>query len=156
MVKRNADVLLQLLQSGESFHLPYRACQTIVVDEPEEVEVVKSALLEHLEMDPRGTLGVLCDQLTSVDSDMDEDERTMRERLRYLVSAFLTDEALQPIVRLSRTDPSLEAEFLSSLFGVRAVCLRLCCSLISAGYPPSELPRGRTDRRQTGPRPALP
>lgn len=95
--------------------------QSIVLDEPEEVKVVKSALLEHLEMDPKGTLGVLYDQLTSVDNDMDEDERSMRERLRYLVSAFLTDEALQPIARLSRTDATLEPEFLQHLLGVGTI-----------------------------------
>lgn len=142
-------MLLQLLQSGESFRLLHRTCQTTALDEPEEVQVVKNALLEHLEMDPKGTLGVLCDQLTSVDSDMDEDERAMRERLRYLVSAFLTDEALQPIARLSRTDPSLEADFLLGLYGVRVILSRAQLWLISAGHPAPEFPGDTTDCGQT-------
>ena len=32
-------------------------------DEPEEVEVVEQQLTEHLDMDPRVTLAVLCDQI---------------------------------------------------------------------------------------------
>lgn len=68
-----------------------------MADEPEEVSVVKSALLEHLEMDRKGTLSVLRDQLASVDSDMDEEERDMRERLRSLVSSFLTNDAFRSL-----------------------------------------------------------
>ena len=48
-------------------------------------------------MDRKGALSVLHDQLTSVDSDMDEDERAMRERLRSLVSSFLTNDAFKSL-----------------------------------------------------------
>ncbi|KAJ7141110.1 hypothetical protein C8R44DRAFT_692909 [Mycena epipterygia] len=82
-VKRNTDVLLQLLQS----------------DEPDEVVVVKQALIAHLNLDPRVTLGVLCDQIMpAVEATADPDEIYMRDRLRTLVLAFLTGEAKQVIV----------------------------------------------------------
>ncbi|KAF9258846.1 hypothetical protein L218DRAFT_876210 [Marasmius fiardii PR-910] len=75
-VKRNADVLVQLLQS----------------DEPNEVNVVRKALVEHLRMDARVTLGVFCDQVVPLDQQMDEDEMQMRDRLRTLVLDFVANE----------------------------------------------------------------
>ncbi|KAJ7782509.1 hypothetical protein DFH07DRAFT_790899 [Mycena maculata] len=93
-VKRNTDVLLQLLQS----------------DEPDEVVVVKQALIAHLNLQPRVTLGVLCDQIMpAVDATADPDEIYMRDRLRTLVLAFLTDEAKQVIVE-QHAVPDSEAE----------------------------------------------
>ncbi|KAI9571674.1 hypothetical protein HD554DRAFT_2168922 [Boletus coccyginus] len=86
-VKRNTDVLVQLLQS----------------DEPEEVAVVKSALLKHLDMDPPVTLGVLCDQIIPPEEDLDDDERQTRERLRSLVLSFLATDAMNAIQK--HTDP---------------------------------------------------
>ncbi|KAK7448858.1 hypothetical protein VKT23_013588 [Stygiomarasmius scandens] len=73
-VKRNADVLVQLLQT----------------DEPNEVNVVKKALIEHLHMDPRITLGVLCDQLRPPEDTMDHEDAV---HLRKLVINFLNGEA---------------------------------------------------------------
>ncbi|KAJ7252107.1 hypothetical protein B0H12DRAFT_624426 [Mycena haematopus] len=82
-VKRNTDVLLQLLQS----------------DEPDEVIVVKQALIAHLDLDSRVTLGVLCDQVMPAEASMvDPDELYMRDRLRTLVLAFLTGEAKEAII----------------------------------------------------------
>ncbi|KAF8893579.1 hypothetical protein BD779DRAFT_1507003 [Infundibulicybe gibba] len=81
-IKRNADVLLQLLQS----------------DEREEVEVVKNALKEHLDMDPKVTLGVLCDQIVPIDEPMDAEEQNIRDRLRFLVLSFLRGEAQSALV----------------------------------------------------------
>ncbi|KAJ7090917.1 hypothetical protein B0H15DRAFT_249294 [Mycena belliarum] len=93
-VKRNTDVLLQLLQS----------------DEPDEVVVVKQALIAHLNLDPRVTLGVLCDQIMpATDVPADPDELYMRDRLRALVLAFLTGEARQVIVDRHAV-PDSEAE----------------------------------------------
>ncbi|KAF8444883.1 hypothetical protein L210DRAFT_3531311 [Boletus edulis BED1] len=86
-VKRNADVLVQLLQS----------------DEPEEVAVVKVALLKHLDMDPPVTLGVLCDQIVPAEEDLDDDGRQTRERLRSLVLSFLATDAIGTIQK--HTDP---------------------------------------------------
>ncbi|KAF4599127.1 hypothetical protein EYR40_006216 [Pleurotus pulmonarius] len=91
-VKRNADVLLQLLQS----------------DEPDEVTVVKQSLLEHLELDPRITLSVLCDQIMPLEASSDEEEKGIRDRLRVLVLSFLADEAKDAISR--RVTSGSEAE----------------------------------------------
>ncbi|KAF5337644.1 hypothetical protein D9758_013030 [Tetrapyrgos nigripes] len=89
-VKRNADVLVQLLQT----------------DDPNEVNVVKRALVEHLHLDPRITLGVLCDQLIPPEGGIDPDDTT---RLRKLVISFLTGEikkgSLQRVI-----SPDSEAE----------------------------------------------
>lgn len=59
---------------------------------------MKKALVEHLDMDPRATLSVLCDQLAPPEEDMDEEEQTTRDRLRNLVLLFLTGEAKRAIV----------------------------------------------------------
>ncbi|KAE9403107.1 hypothetical protein BT96DRAFT_504396 [Gymnopus androsaceus JB14] len=75
-VKRNADVLVQLLQS----------------DEPNEVNVVRKALVEHLHMDPRVTLGVLCDQIIPPSEPADQEELAMRDSLRTLVLTFIAGE----------------------------------------------------------------
>ncbi|KAH7912430.1 apoptosis inhibitory protein 5-domain-containing protein [Hygrophoropsis aurantiaca] len=93
-VKRNADVLVQLLQS----------------DEPNEVDVVKTALCEHLDMDPGVTLGVLCDQVIPPEEPLDEEEKYIRDRLRSLVIAFLTGEARSAIVQKYTEPPGTEAE----------------------------------------------
>ncbi|KAG6832033.1 hypothetical protein H0H87_003014 [Tephrocybe sp. NHM501043] len=82
LVRRNADVLLQLLQS----------------DEPDEVEIVKDALQAHLDMDAKVTLGVLCDQIVPLEDTMDEEEQDIRDRLRKVVLKFLTEDARKAIV----------------------------------------------------------
>ncbi|TFK44662.1 apoptosis inhibitory protein 5-domain-containing protein [Crucibulum laeve] len=81
-IRRNADVLVQLLQS----------------DEPREVVVVKKALVAHLDMDPKITLSVLCDQIIPPDDIIDEEEKAIRDYLRSLVISFLTTEAKRAIV----------------------------------------------------------
>ncbi|KAK0194890.1 hypothetical protein F5146DRAFT_1132309 [Armillaria mellea] len=78
-VKRNTDVLLQLLQS----------------EEPEEVAVIKTALREHLVMAPSVTLG----------------EIAIRDRLRGLVLAFMTNEAKETI----NQNPKLNNQFVEGL-----------------------------------------
>ncbi|KAI0769397.1 hypothetical protein BD413DRAFT_83385 [Trametes elegans] len=93
-VKRNADVLVQLLQS----------------DEPEEVTVVKRALTQHLDMDPAVTLGVLCDQIVPPDEPLDEEEQNIRDRLRSLVLAFLAGEAKRPLVERHASTPGTPAD----------------------------------------------
>ncbi|KAJ6507414.1 hypothetical protein C8R47DRAFT_1101220 [Mycena vitilis] len=100
-VKRNTDVLLQLLQS----------------DEPDEVVVVKQALIAHLDLDPRVTLGVLCDQIMpAAESLVDPDELYMRDRLRTLVLAFLAGEAKEAIMeRHAVPDSEAEGVFVEGL-----------------------------------------
>lgn len=94
-VKRNTDVLLQLLQS----------------EEPEEVTVIKTALREHLVMAPSVTLGVLFDQIIPTDDSMDQEEIAIRERLRGLVLAFMTNEAKETI----NQNPKLNNQFAEGL-----------------------------------------
>ncbi|KAG6900547.1 hypothetical protein C0993_009124 [Termitomyces sp. T159_Od127] len=93
LLSRNADVLLQLLQS----------------DERDEVEIVKRALLEHLEMDARTTLGVFFDQMAPLDDGMDEEEKDIRDKLRKVVLKFLTEDARKAIVERHAV-PGSEAE----------------------------------------------
>ncbi|CDO78097.1 hypothetical protein BN946_scf184634.g3 [Trametes cinnabarina] len=101
-VKRNADVLVQLLQS----------------DEPEEVTFVKRALMQHLDMDPAVTLGVLCDQVIPSDEPLDEEEQSIRDRLRSLVLAFLAGEAKRSLVERHASSAGSPAEevLVSGLF----------------------------------------
>lgn len=68
ILKRNVDVLVQLLQC----------------DDPVEVIHIRQGLERHLEIDPSVTMSVLCDQLSWTD-----DEQGNREQLRTLVLEFL-------------------------------------------------------------------
>lgn len=79
------------------------------IDEPEEVAVVKSALLKHLDLDPPVTLGVLCDQIVPPEEEMDEYERQTREGLRSLVISFLATDASGAIEKYT-DPPGSEAE----------------------------------------------
>ena len=66
----------------------------IPADQDHEVLVVKTALGEHLEIDTKVTISVLCDQLVIPKEPItDEDERLTRERLRSLVFSYLVDDA---------------------------------------------------------------
>jgi len=69
-----------------------------ILDEPDEVFVVEKRLVEHLDMDPKVTLSVLCDQLAPPEEDMDEEEQAIRVRLRSLVLFFLTGEEKRALV----------------------------------------------------------
>ncbi|KAH9009497.1 hypothetical protein EDB85DRAFT_2057509, partial [Lactarius pseudohatsudake] len=60
-LERNVDVLVQLLQS----------------DEPEEVAVIKMVLIQHLELDSKVTLGILCDQIVPPDDPMEREDKTI-------------------------------------------------------------------------------
>ncbi|TDL21689.1 hypothetical protein BD410DRAFT_287203 [Rickenella mellea] len=90
---RNADVLIQLLQS----------------DEKDEVAVVQKALLEHIDMDPPSVLQVLCDQCGFDADRLDSDEIALRTRLRTLVLQFLSEKATRTIERVTRV-PGGDAE----------------------------------------------
>jgi len=65
--------------------------------------VVKTALIQHLELDSKVTLGVLCDQLVAPDDPTEEEDRVIRERLRRLVIAFLGEEAREPLLARLRS-----------------------------------------------------
>jgi hypothetical protein len=120
-VERNVDVLVQLLQSGESlvrfrFPIPMGGSSSDLSafpfpDEPGEVTVVKNALIQHLEFDSKVTLGVLCDQIVPPDDPpMEEEERAIRERLRGLVVAFLAEDAREPLLARLRSQGESGAE----------------------------------------------
>ena len=88
ILKRNVDVLVQLLQCGERRPLSpeYHKALTCIgeIDDPEEVIFIRQGLEQHLAIDPSVTMRVLCDQLLWT-----EDEQGNREQLRTLVLEFL-------------------------------------------------------------------
>ena len=67
-------------------------------DEPAEVAVVKTALIQHLELDSKITLSVLCDQIVPPDDPTEDEDKAIRERLRALVVVFLAEDALKPLL----------------------------------------------------------
>ncbi|KAH9057414.1 hypothetical protein EDB87DRAFT_1096610 [Lactarius vividus] len=67
-------------------------------DEPEEVAVVKIALIQHLELDFKVTLGIFCDQIEPPDNPMEDDDKTICECLHALVIAFLAQDARSPLL----------------------------------------------------------
>jgi hypothetical protein len=79
-------------------------------DEPDEVVVVQKALVEHLDMDPSVTLGVLCDQIIPPEEPIDEEELFVRDRLRSLVLSFLTKEAKRAILERCKSQPDSATE----------------------------------------------
>src|SRR4051794_39498661 len=89
-------------------------------DAPDEVVVVKQALMEHLDLDPKVTLTVLCDQIAPPEETVGEEEQAIRDRLRSLVLSFLTGEARRAIVgRHALPGSGAEETLLSYLFAVR-------------------------------------
>ncbi|KAH9026561.1 hypothetical protein EDB84DRAFT_1579770 [Lactarius hengduanensis] len=83
--ERNVDVLVQLLQC-------YRAV----------VAVVKMAFIQDLELESKVTLGVLWDQIVPPDDPIEDEDKTIRERLRALVVAFLAQAASSRCCRARR------------------------------------------------------
>ena len=100
---------------GNSLNVAY-----VTADEPDEVTVVKKALAEHLDMDPKVTLGVLCDQIVPGDEPMDPEDKTMRDRLRTIVLAFIAGEAKRAIVERHASQAGSEQEriIINGLFKV--------------------------------------
>ena len=79
-------------------------------DEPREVAVVKTALIQHLEMNSKVSLGVLCDQIVPPDDPIEDEDKLIRERLRRLVIAFLAEEAREPLVSRLKSQGDSGAE----------------------------------------------
>jgi len=87
ILKRNVDVLVQLLQCGEHVALSLKRRKSFThreTDDPEEIIHIRRGLEQHLGIDPNVTMSVLCDQLSWT-----EDEQGNREQLRTLVLEFL-------------------------------------------------------------------
>ena len=96
-------------------------------DQDHEVLVVKTALGEHLEIDTKVTISVLCDQLVIPKEPItDEDERMTRERLRSLVLSYLVDDAKKLIVDECKKNPHLSRDVVSAIQPVRAPSLLVC------------------------------
>jgi hypothetical protein len=60
--------------------------------------VVKAALIQHLELDSKVFLRVLCDQIVPPDDPIEDEDKLIRERLRRLVIVFLAEEAREPLL----------------------------------------------------------
>lgn len=117
-IKRNADVLLQLLQSGELAISLAGEWPSTNLDEQDEVAVVKEALIEHLNLNPQITLGVLCDQISA---DGTDDDDALRDKLRSLVIAFIGS-ARATIRRHAARDKELENNVAERLIAVSCFC----------------------------------
>ena len=91
--------------------------------------MVKTALIQHLEFDSKVTLGVLCDQIVPPDDPMEDEDKTIRERLRALVVAFLAEDARQPLLaqlqRQGRSAAEQEEALIDTLTKVRAPAIPL-------------------------------
>ena len=87
--------------------------------------MVKTALIQHLEFDSKVTLGVLCDQIVPPDDPMEDEDRTIRERLCALVVAFLAEDARQPLLaqlqRQGRSAAEQEDALIDTLIKVRGI-----------------------------------
>ena len=87
------------------------------LDEADEVASVKKALSSHVDLDPKVTFGVLCEQLVPQDETGDEDERAARDHLRSLVLSYMTGDVL----RIQRYAGKIDNEnvLVDGLFKVR-------------------------------------
>ena len=74
------------------------------LDEADEVASVKKALSSHVDLDPKVTFGVLCEQLVPQDETGDEDERAARDHLRSLVLSYMTGDIMRIQRHASKTE----------------------------------------------------
>ncbi|KAH9026692.1 hypothetical protein EDB83DRAFT_1924088 [Lactarius deliciosus] len=72
--------------------------QLLQSDEPEEVTVIKMVLIQHLELDSKVTLGILCDQIVPPDDPIEDEDKTIRKRPEVLVVAFLARDPRKPLL----------------------------------------------------------
>lgn len=103
--------------------------------------MVEKALLEHIDLDARVTLGVLCDQTAPVDSSLDAEERAIRDKLRFVVFTFLITGALPSIRRYAKPNSPLEDLMLDSLIGVSSATFHRIVTYVSKGGSPSRVDR---------------
>lgn len=88
--------------------------------------IVKRALQEHVDLDPVGTIKILCDQCVFVPDVLDEEERILRGRVRALVLNFFSEKYRVCIARVAEKYAA-EEELLKGLKGV-SLSLSCCCS----------------------------
>ena len=133
-------------------HHPLKQGGTLMfsrADEPEEVAVVKKALIQHLEFDSKVTLGVLCDQIVPTDEPMEDEDKSIRDRLRALVVAFLAEDARQPLLAQLQRQGRGAAEQEEALIDTLIKVLQF----ISPLHPPISLnaaPAGGIQIRRSG------
>jgi hypothetical protein len=99
---------------------------TCRADEPDEVILVKKALVDHLDMDPSVTIGVLCDQILPPEEAVGEEDLVVRDRLRALVLSFITREARQSIVErdaAQKEGSSVQEMLIQALWAVSLLCV---------------------------------
>ncbi|EJD02576.1 uncharacterized protein FOMMEDRAFT_85772, partial [Fomitiporia mediterranea MF3/22] len=83
-----------------------------------ELTAIKRALQEHIDLDPRSTLRVLCDQCSSDPGDIvDGEERMLRIRLRGLVLQFIAEKYRVCIARVVK-ERQVEEILLNGMLGV--------------------------------------
>ena len=89
---------MQLLQNGASYHHLHQSLVltysfSVALDDQTEASVVKSALIQHILIDPPKAIKVLCDQCVVDEEGIDEEERSIRNKFRSLVLRFLSEDA---------------------------------------------------------------
>jgi hypothetical protein len=87
-------------------------------DEEKEVTVVQKALREHIDLDAKATLGVLCTELAPESPPIEGEELELREQLQSLVLAFMSGEGKRTIVRHLTGDAEAEKLFMDGLISV--------------------------------------
>ena len=65
---------------------------------------MKKALSSHVDLDPKVTFGVLCEQLVPQEETTDEDERAARDHLRSLVLSYMTGDIMRIQRHASKKD----------------------------------------------------
>jgi hypothetical protein len=76
-----------------SFFIPLPFFVLFSSDEPAEVAVVKTAIIQHLELDSKIAPSVLCDQVVPPDDPMEDKDKATWERPPTLVVAFFAEDA---------------------------------------------------------------
>jgi hypothetical protein len=132
-VKRNVDVLIQLLQTGElpsAIGLPWHAESR--TDDSSEVNKVKQILSSHMDIDVDATWGVFLDQMCPQNEPMDVDDKENQERTRALLLSYLVWEARHNLPG-HMAKPDQEVVITQSLLTVRY--MHIACSVTGAKHP---------------------
>jgi len=110
------DVLVQFFQSSESSSngeygaiLSMDCTFSLLPDAPGEVAVVKTVLIQHLELDSEVILSILCHQIIHPGDPMKDGDRAIRERPHGLVVAFLAEDAREPLLAQLRSQDDSDA-----------------------------------------------
>ena len=109
-------------------------------DDQTEVEVVKTALRKHIDMDPEKTIQVLCDQCVVDSNGVDDEERAIRTKFRSLVLQFLSVDANDKIfeaLKAPKTHTKVEDLLFNGMYKVSLIlvlfpsCKRLTITILA-------------------------